>query len=117
MNEQQRQVEFIQRAEAAGNALLAALRSCIPRNWTAARLELSVRNARIPELRTITHHLENPVTGEVLAGLPVELFDATSALHDVFTEFDQAWTRSTVDLAFDSDGRLIKNRSEYAYGS
>jgi hypothetical protein len=76
---------------------------------------ISGRAARLSKTRLIRHKLHNPTTNEQVTKFSETLFQATMALHTVFSEYGQAWQRGTFTLTFDVTGRLTASKMNYHY--
>lgn len=92
-----------------------ALRPTIPANWREARLELEARYSPMTQTRAIQHRLTNPITSEELQDFPDRLFDASTALHTVFTQYDQAWKRAVIELTYHANGSFRQHKANYTY--
>lgn len=112
----QRHLEFHERQTAAMQQLIDALCLTIPKNWRQARLELEVSYSPFTQTRAIQHRLTNPITSEGIGDFPHSLFAASTALHVVFTEYEQAWKRAVIELAYDTNGRFRQSKANYTYG-
>jgi len=88
-HESQRQYEFHERQTEAMQRLTEALLRVIPGDWRHAQLELDVRYSPLTKSRAIRHRLTNPATGEDTAEFSPDLFHASTALHMVFSDYEQ----------------------------
>ena len=96
--------------------LLTVLRGCIPPAWRRALLELEVAWTPHTGSRAVHHRLINPETRESVSSFPEALFEATTALHVVFSEYEQGWKRATLDLNLDAQSLSPSYEAKYTYG-
>lgn len=115
MNNHARHMEFHNQQQAAMQRLRQDVLSCVPPHWRVAALELVVGGASQMGLRSIRHRFHNPATGEEVDDLTQMVFDDTHALHEVFSEFDQAWRSCNISFEIDDFGRVTKSESRYTY--
>ena len=97
-------VEFQQRIQPITDDLIRHLRGMVPRDWRIAMLQLDVSFSPLNGTRSTRHRLWNPLTDAEVHDFPEALFHNTSALHAVFTEFHQVWTRCLVQIRPNSRG-------------
>jgi len=112
----QRHLEFHERQAAAMQRLTDLLLHLIPQHWRQAQLELDVLYSPLTKARVIRHCLTNPATGESVCDFPPELFEASTALHVVFTGYDQAWIRAVIELTFQGNGTFRQRKANFIYG-
>ena len=111
----QRHLEFHKRQAEAMDRLTDTLLPAIPRHWRHAQLELDVHYSPVTKIRAIHHRLTNPTTGEDAGDFPPDLFGASTALHMVFTEYEQAWKRAIIELTFHENGSFRQRKANYTY--
>jgi len=111
----QRQHEFHERQSEAMQRLTEALQRVIPRHWQHAQLELDVRYSPLTNSRAIQHRLSNPVTGENTEEFSPDLFQASTALHVVFSDYEQAWKRAVIELTYLENGGYRQRKANYSY--
>ncbi len=91
------------------------LQPCIPRGWQTAELHLDVAYSELTRVRSVKHRLYNPATDEEVLDFPEALFQATTGLHAIFTEYGQAWKSCVLPLTFNSGGALVRSVSNFQY--
>jgi hypothetical protein len=111
-----RNQEFLDREGPIYMRMLECLRLLTPRGWRRAILELEASYDPIWKTRSMKHRFVNPHSGVELKDLPAELFEVTTELHAVYTEFDQVWRRCRVELRFAGPRRLEGSRTTFDYG-
>lgn len=67
-------------------------------------LQLDVSFSPATGVRSTKRRLWNPLTDSEVRDFPEGLFQTTPALHAVFSEYQQAWTRCLVLFRLDSRG-------------
>jgi hypothetical protein len=108
-------MEFIENQQRASNELLARILPCIPRGWRTAELLLDVGYSKFTSVRSVKHRLVNPATHEEVLDFPEPLFQAATALHIVFTEYDQDWKRCVLKLFFNGAGTMTRSETNFQY--
>ncbi len=98
MPDPKKNAEFQRRSQPITDDLVKHLQGLVPAGWRIAMLQLDVSFSPINGMRSIKHRLWNPLTDIEICDFPEALFQTTTALHTVFTEYHQAWTRCLVRL-------------------
>lgn len=108
--------EFHERQQSAMNAVLVHASACGPRGWRTATLQLDAAFSPFSNKRSIRHQLHNPDSNMQVTAFSEALFQATTALHTVFAQYQEAWVRATLTMTFDTAGRLCGSVTKYYYG-
>lgn len=111
----ERHLQFHERQAAAMEHLMANVKPLIPKSWREARLELHVHYSPFTGTRAIQHRLTNPATTEEVQEFPESLFVASTSLHMVFTEYDQAWKQAVIELTHHVNGGFGPREASYTY--
>ena len=115
MHEAQRKPDFHELSGAAMDALIAAVRPRVPREWRNALLELKVVYQLPANRYEVSHRLLNPDTGAEAMDFSDELFATIEVYHRIYAEGGQNWNQSTLTLHRDQKGSLTA-QAKYSYG-
>ena len=116
MTSHEKHMEFHRRNDETMKRLLAILPACIPRGWRRALLELEATRSLLTGRLAVRHRLTNPETQESMADFPEALFETTTALHQVFAEYQQGWKRASFTLTLDGQSHPQGYNANYTYG-
>lgn len=107
--------EFERRSRPISDNLINDLRRVVPPDWRIAMLQLDVSFSPATGMRSTKHRLWNPLTDAEVRDFPETLFQTTTALHAIFAEYQQAWTRCLVLYRLDPRG-AVECEINYHYG-
>jgi hypothetical protein len=111
-----RSPDFEGRSRPIEDQLIRHLQALIPRDWQLAMFQLDVTLSPTHGTRSIRHRLWNPVTDAEIRDFPEALFQTTSDLHLVFSEYGQAWVRCLMFYRSDPAGGLqIETHYRYPF--
>ena len=97
------------------DSVISATAACVPRGWRTAILELDVAYSSFTKVRSIRHKLHNPAAHARVSNFSKSLFQATTELHSIFTEYDMLWVRAKLTMNFNAAGRLTGSKMTYDY--
>jgi hypothetical protein len=111
-----RSPEFESRMRPVQDQTFRILQALIPGDWRIAMLQLDVALSPLHGTRSIRHRLWNPLTDAEIRDFPEALFQTTTDMHSVFSEYGQAWVRCLIFYRLGPAGG-IQVETHYRYAT